>query len=63
MKTVKIKGLELNKEQLLELVSILEVQETTDKEEIGSQIELEADSGTFNYKVDKEYNIVLKSVK
>lgn len=63
MKTVKIKGIELNKEQLLELVSILEVQETSDKEEVGAQIELEADSGVFNYKIDKEYNIILKSVK
>lgn len=63
MKKVKIKGIELNRDQLLELAKLLAVQETTDKEKAGSRIELSTDAATYNYKIDDGYNIILKSVK
>ena len=63
MKVLKIKGIELNREQLKELAELLAIQETTDKEEAGSQIELSTEAGTYNYVIDKDYNIILKSIK
>lgn len=63
MKVLNIKGIKLNREQLKELAELLAVQETTDKEKAGSQIELLTDKATYNYTVDKDYNIILKNVK
>lgn len=60
---MKIGGIWLTLEDLKELESILEVQETTDKEPKG-KYSYTSDSDTkYNYKIDDEFDAILEEIR
>ena len=53
----------LTLEDLKELESILEVQETTDKEPKGKYSYTSYSNIEYNYKIDKEFDIILEKIR
>lgn len=60
---IKIGGMWLTLEDLKELESILEVQETTDKEPKGEYCYTSGSDTEYSYKIDKEFDVVLKEIR
>lgn len=60
---IKIGGMWLTLEDLKELKSILELQETTDKEPKG-KYSYTSDSDTeYTYKIDDDYDVILEKIR
>ena len=60
---IKIGGIWLTVENLKELESILELQETTGKEPKG-KYSYTSDSDTeYSYKIDEEYDVILEGIR
>jgi len=60
---IKVGGVWLTLEDLKELESILELQETTDKEPKG-KYSYTSDSDTeYNYKINKEFDVILEQIR
>ncbi len=60
---IKIGGMWLTVENLKELESILELQETTDKEQKGKYSYTSGSDIEYNYKIDEEYDVVLEEIR
>ena len=60
---IKIRGAWLNLEDLKELESILEVQETTDKEPKGKYCYTSDSDIEYSYKIDEEFDIILEEIR
>lgn len=60
---IKIGSVWLTIEDLKELESILEVQETTDKEPKGEYFYTSVSDTEYKYKIDKEFDVVLKEIR
>lgn len=58
---MKIGGMWLTVENLKELTEILETQETTDKEPIGKYC-YTSSCVEYVYKIDKEFDVILKEI-
>ena len=59
---IKIGGTWLTLEDLKELESILEVQETTDKEQKGEYCYTSGYDTEYNYKIDDDYDVILEKI-
>ncbi len=63
MRTMKFRAtVELNYEQMGELLGVLDIQNTTDKD-LNIEILWYGDYGTYNYKVDKDGNVLVLKVE
>ncbi len=63
MRTMKFRAtVELNYEQMGELLGVLDIQNTTDKD-LNTEILWYGDYGTYNYKVDKDGNVLVLKVE
>lgn len=60
---IKIGGVWLTLEDLKELESILEMQETTDKEPKGKYSYTSNSDIEYNYKIDEEYDVILEEIR
>ena len=60
---IKIGGMWLTLEDLKELESILEVQETTDKEQKGEYSYTSNSNTEYIYKIDEEYDVILEEIR
>lgn len=60
---IKIGGTWLTVENLKELESILEIQETTDKEPKGKYFYTSASDIEYNYKIDDDYDVILEEIR
>lgn len=60
---IKIGGMWLTLEDLKELESILEVQETTDKDQKGKYCYTSDYNVEYNYKIDEEHDIILEKIR
>ena len=60
---IKIDGTWLTVEDLKELESILEVQETTDKEPKGKYCYISDSDTEYSYKIDDDYDIILEEIR
>ena len=60
---IKICGIWLIVEDLKELESILELQETTDKEPKGKYFYTSDSNVEYNYKIDEEYDVILEEIR
>ena len=60
---IKIGGIWLTVENLKELESILELQETTDKEPKGKYSYTSDYDTEYNYKIDEEYDVILEGIR
>lgn len=60
---IKIGGMWLTVEDLKELESILEMQETTDKEPKGEYSYTSDYNIEYNYKIDEEFDIILEEIR
>lgn len=60
---IKIGGVWLVLEDLKELESILEVQETTDKEPKGEYFYTSDSDAEYIYKIDEEYDVILEEIR
>lgn len=60
---IKIGGTWLTVEDLKELESILEVQETTDKEPKGKYYYTSVSGIEYNYKIDDEFDVILEKIR
>ena len=59
---IKIGGVWLILEDLKELESILEVQETTDKEPKGEYCYTSGYDTEYSYKIDDDYDVILEKI-
>lgn len=62
-RNIKIGGVWLTLEDLKELKSILELQETTDKEPKGKYYYTSNSSTEYIYKIDEEFDVILEKIK
>lgn len=60
---IKIGGMWLTVEDLKELESILEVQETTDKEPKGKYSFTSDSNIEYSYKIDDDYDVILEEIR
>lgn len=60
---IKIGGTWLTVEDLKELESILELQETTDKEPKGKYSYISDSDIEYNYKIDDEFGVILEKIR
>ena len=60
---IKIGGVWLTVENLKELKSILEVQETTDKEPKGEYCYTSDSNTEYIYKIDDGYDVILEEIR
>lgn len=60
---MKIGGMWLTLEDLKELKSILEVQETTDKEPKGKHLYTSGFDIEYTYKIDDDYDVILEEIR
>ena len=60
---IKIGGVWLTLEDLKELKSILELQETTDKEPKGKYCYTSNSDTEYNYRIDDEYDVILEEIR
>ena len=60
---IKISGMWLTVEDLKELERILEMQETTDKEQKGEYFYTSDSDTEYNYKIDEEFDIILEKIR
>ena len=60
---IKIGGMWLTLEDLKELESILEVQETTDKEQKGEYSYTSNSNTEYIYKIDYDYDVILEEIR
>lgn len=60
---IKISGIWLTLEDLKELERILEVQETTDKEQKGEYCYTSDSDIEYNYKIDEEFDVILEKIR
>lgn len=60
---IKIGGMWLTLEDLKELESILEVQETTDKEQKGKYCYTSDSDTEYTYKIDEEHDVILEKIR
>ena len=60
---IKIGGMWLTVENLKELERILEVQETTDKEQKGEYCYTSDYDVEYNYKIDDDYDVILEKIR
>lgn len=60
---IKIGGVWLTFEDLKELESILEIQETTDKEPKGEYFYTSDSDIEYNYKIDEEFDVILEKIR
>ena len=60
---IKIGGVWLTLKDLKELKSILEVQETTDKEPKGEYCYTSNSNTEYIYKIDEEYDVILEEIR
>ena len=60
---IKIGGVWLTLDDLKELESILEVQETTDKEPKGEYCYTSGYDTEYSYKIDDEYDVILEKIR
>ena len=60
---IKIGGVWLTLEDLKELESILEVQETTDKEPKGEYSYTSNYDTEYQYKIDEEFDVILEEIR
>lgn len=60
---IKIGGMWLTVEDLKELESILEVQETTDKEPKGKYSYTSDCDIEYKYKIDEEFDVILEEIR
>ena len=60
---IQIGGVWLTLEDLKELESILEIQETTDKEPKGEYYYTSDSDIEYNYKIDKDYDVILEEIR
>ena len=59
---IKIGGMWLTLDDLKELESILEVQETTDKEPKGEYWYTSGYDTEYSYKIDDDYDVILEKI-
>lgn len=60
---IKIDGIWLTLEDLKELKSILEIQETTDKEPKGKYFYTSDSNTEYKYKIDEEFDVILEKIR
>ena len=60
---IKIGGVWLTLDDLKELESILEVQETTDKGSKGEYCYTSGYDTEYSYKIDDEYDVILEKIR
>ena len=60
---IKTGGIWLTVEDLKELESILEVQETTDKEQKGEYCYTSDSDTEYIYKIDEDYDVILEKIR
>ena len=60
---IKIGGMWLTLDDLKELKSILEVQETTDKEPKGKYSYISVSDIEYSYKIDDDYDVILEKIR
>ena len=60
---IKIGGVWLTLKDLKELESIIEVQETTDKEPKGEYSYTSNSNTEYIYKIDDEYDVILEEIR
>lgn len=60
---IKVGGVWLILEDLKELESILEFQETTDKEPKGEYSYISDSDVEYSYKIDEEYDVILEEIR
>jgi hypothetical protein len=60
---IKIGGMWLTLEDLKELKSILEMQETTDKEPKGKYSYTSDSNIEYSYKIDEEHDVILEKIR
>lgn len=60
---IKVGGMWLTVEDLKELESILEVQETTDKEPKGKYSYTSGYDIEYSYKIDDDYDVILEEIR
>ena len=60
---IKIGGVWLALEDLKELERILELQETTDKEQKGKYSYTSNSDIEYTYKIDEEYDVILEEIR
>lgn len=60
---IKIGGMWLTLEDLKELESILEIQETTDKDPKGKYIYTSVSNIEYAYKIDEEFDVILEEIR
>lgn len=60
---IKIGGMWLTLEDLKELESIIEVQETTDKEPKGKYCYTSDSDTEYKYKIDEEFDVILEEIR
>ena len=60
---IKIGGVWLTLEDLKELKSILEIQETTDKEPKGKYSYTSDSDIEYNYKIDDDHDVILEEIR
>lgn len=60
---IKIGGVWLTLKDLKELKSILELQETTDKEPKGEYSFTSDSDIEYNYKIDDDYDVILEEIR
>ena len=59
---IKIGGTWLTVDDLKELESILEMQETTDKEQKGEYCYTSNSNTEYSYKIDDDYDVILEKI-
>lgn len=60
---IKIGCFWLTLEDLKELEGILEIQETTDKEQKGEYFYTSDSDTEYNYKIDEEFDVILEEIR
>ena len=60
---IKIGGTWLTVDDLKELESILEMQETTDKEQKGEYCYTSNSNTEYSYKIDDDYDVILEEIR
>lgn len=60
---IKIGGVWLTLKELKELESILEAQETTDKEPKGKYSYTSDSDIEYSYKIDEDYDVILEKIR
>lgn len=60
---IKIGGMWITVDDLKELEKILALQETTDKEPKGEYFYTSDSDIEYNYKIDKEFDVILKKIR